>query len=329
MEIVLVYSSEIRPSTLLCAYNHWVAAISPGPMLFSLYPQGVCGCHFFPACYGWKWDNREPQVSLPLLKGALKLNPPSAPMAPVWCCDTLCLPPFESLAQSKLKWLSKDHFFQQSMLERYMPRLWAIPVCLWPNTAFLSKGDLSHTSVSRRCWSAMHMMVCYGSAKKVVLSPNSARPIGHCNAIANNHSAMCRAMPSGVKCHSTYSVSTSWAILTFSRYSRVNMANPHPLGIVLQPSSSALSLLGGYSSAFYQCHSGASFVHFTVHLESIQTRHLFHILLCCNLVLKSLKKNSPSSIYTQNTKLANGNRILEICAIVIKRKGEHWNMTLT
>ena len=52
MEVVLllVQSSEIRPSTLLCAYDHWVSAISPGPKPFSLYPEAVCGCHFFPAC---------------------------------------------------------------------------------------------------------------------------------------------------------------------------------------------------------------------------------------------------------------------------------------
>lgn len=67
---------------------------------------------------------------------------------------------------------------------------------------------------------------------------------------ANNH-----PVPSGIRCHSTRGVSASWAAMrgvplgdicaaaswassgTFSRFYRVNVATPHPLGVVLLPES--------------------------------------------------------------------------------------------
>ena len=66
-------------------------------------------------------------------------------------------------------------------------------------------------------------------------------------------------LPSGVRCHSTRAVSTSWAALrgvpledicdaaswtspcTFSRFYRVNVATPHPLAVVLLPDSAVPS----------------------------------------------------------------------------------------
>ena len=68
-----------------------------------------------------------------------------------------------------------------------------------------------------------------------------------------------RPLPSGVRCHSVRSVSTSCAALrgvpleaicaaawwaspsTFARFYRVIIASPHPLGVVIRPSSSASS----------------------------------------------------------------------------------------
>ena len=65
-----------------------------------------------------------------------------------------------------------------------------------------------------------------------------------------------RPVPSGVRCHSTRGISTSWAAMrgvpledicaaaswasagTFSRYYRVNVATPHLLDVVLFPESS-------------------------------------------------------------------------------------------
>ena len=46
-----------------------------------------------------------------------------------------------------------------------------------------------------------------------------------------------------------------------------------------------------------------------VHSESIKTPLLFHILLCCSLVLKSLKFISPSSIFTQYSIMTSKNFI--------------------
>ena len=79
------------------------------------------------------------------------------------------------------------------------------------------------------------------------------------DTITHAYGASGRPPPSGVRCHSTRSISTSWAALrgvpleticaaaawaspgTFSRFYRVNVATPHPLGVVLLPSSAASS----------------------------------------------------------------------------------------
>ena len=73
--------------------------------------------------------------------------------------------------------------------------------------------------------------------------------------INHAYSAGNRPIPSGIRCHSTRSVATSWAALrgvpledicaaaswatpsTFVRFYRVNVATPHPLGVVLRPES--------------------------------------------------------------------------------------------
>jgi len=79
------------------------------------------------------------------------------------------------------------------------------------------------------------------------------------DTISHAYEASGRPLPSGLRCHSTRSISTSWAALrgvpletictaaswassgTFSRFYRVNVATPHPLGVVLLPSSAASS----------------------------------------------------------------------------------------
>ena len=52
---------------------------------------------------------------------------------------------------------------------------------------------------------------------------------------------------------------------------------------------------------------------YTVHSDSILTPSLFHILLCCSLLLKWFKWMCPSSIYTQ-------------CPIMTKRKQNFRNV---
>ncbi|KAK0139820.1 hypothetical protein N1851_023263 [Merluccius polli] len=77
------------------------------------------------------------------------------------------------------------------------------------------------------------------------------------DTITHAYRASGRPPPSGVRCHSTRSVSASWAALrgvplgticaaaswaspsTFSRFYRVNVATPHPMGVVLMPQDDA------------------------------------------------------------------------------------------
>ncbi|XP_041802371.1 uncharacterized protein LOC121613147, partial [Chelmon rostratus] len=103
------------------------------------------------------------------------------------------------------------------------------------------------------------LFVCFGGPKKGF--PLSKQRLAHSivEAICQAYKAGGHPLPSGVRCHSVRSVSTSWAALrgvpleaicaaaswaspsTFARFYRVNIASPHPLGVVLLPSSSASS----------------------------------------------------------------------------------------
>ena len=73
--------------------------------------------------------------------------------------------------------------------------------------------------------------------------------------ISQAYEADNQPVPAGIRCHSTRSVATSWAALkgvplgdicaaaswasasTFARFYRVNVATPHPMGVVLCPES--------------------------------------------------------------------------------------------
>ncbi|KAK5895025.1 hypothetical protein CesoFtcFv8_011654 [Champsocephalus esox] len=101
------------------------------------------------------------------------------------------------------------------------------------------------------------LFVCHGGTRKG--HALSKQRLSHwvVDTITCAYGASGRPPPSGARCHSTRGVSTSWAALrgvpleticaaaswassgTFSRFYRVNVATPHPLGVVLWPSSAA------------------------------------------------------------------------------------------
>ena len=164
-------------------------------------------------------------------------------------------------------------------------------VTLWPNTAFLPKV-LSRTYLNQPIQLARfnpppeegagevrpscpvralkayveatasirrsdQLFVCYGGPKKGCALSKQRLSHWIVDAIADAYRISKHPPPSGVRCHSTRSIATSWAALrgvpleaicaaaswaspgTFSRFYRVNVATPHPLGVVLWPSSSA------------------------------------------------------------------------------------------
>ena len=163
-------------------------------------------------------------------------------------------------------------------------------VTLWPNTAFLPKvlstahlnqpirlarfnpppGEgtnqpellcpvralRAYIGATTRIRRSDQLFVCHGGVNKG--GALSKQRLSHwvVDTISYAYKAGDRPVPSGVRCHSTRSVSTSWAALrgvpleeicsaaswvssgTFSRFYRVNVATPHPLGVVLLPESS-------------------------------------------------------------------------------------------
>ncbi|KAK0147854.1 hypothetical protein N1851_012468 [Merluccius polli] len=164
-------------------------------------------------------------------------------------------------------------------------------VTLWPNAAFLPKV-LSPSNLNRPIHLAQftppageeksgllcpvralrvyvslttsmrrseQLFLCYGGPKKG--RALSKQRLSHwvVDAITQAYRHSGRPLPSGVRCHSTRAVATSWAALrgvplqdicdaaswasptTFSRFYRVNVATPHPLGVALLPTSTASS----------------------------------------------------------------------------------------
>ena len=160
-------------------------------------------------------------------------------------------------------------------------------VTLWPNVAFLPKtlprnhlnqpiqlarfdppsgeggSELlcpvralrAYISATAGIRQSEQLFVCHGG-------PNRGRALtkqrlSHwiVETITHAYGASGRPPPSRVRCHSTRSVSTSWAALrgvplgticaaaswaspsTFSRFYRVNVATPHPMGVALMPIS--------------------------------------------------------------------------------------------
>lgn len=104
-----------------------------------------------------------------------------------------------------------------------------------------------------------HLFVCYGGVKKGC--PLSKQRLSNwiVEAITSAYKLAGQVLPPGLRCHSTRSVATSWALLkgvpmedicaaaswagpnTFTRFYSVNVATPHPLSVVLQPGPSASS----------------------------------------------------------------------------------------
>ena len=161
-------------------------------------------------------------------------------------------------------------------------------VILWPNTAFLPKvlstahlnqpirlaqfvprpEDTGRTSLlcpvralrfyikaTEHLRRSDQLFVCHGHRNKG--RALSTQRLSHwvTDAISHAYSISDRPVPSGIRCHSTRSVATSWAALrgvplrdiclaaswaspsTFTRFYRVNVADPHPLDVVLRPES--------------------------------------------------------------------------------------------
>ena len=102
------------------------------------------------------------------------------------------------------------------------------------------------------------LFVCHGGTRKACALSKQRLSHWVVDTIAHASGTSGRPLPSGVRCHSR-SVSTSWAALrgvpleticaaaswassgTFFRFYRVNVATPHPLGVVLFLSSAASS----------------------------------------------------------------------------------------
>lgn len=163
-------------------------------------------------------------------------------------------------------------------------------VTLWPNVAFLPK-TLPRGHVNRPIYLARfvppaadddlrvlcpvralaayvdatahvrqteQLFVCYGGHTRGCALSKQRLSHWIVDTISCAYRVNGRALPAGVRCHSTRGVSTSWAALggvplddicaaaswsspgTFHRFYRLNVAAPHPLGVVLcpQPSTS-------------------------------------------------------------------------------------------
>ena len=161
-------------------------------------------------------------------------------------------------------------------------------VTLWPNVAFLPKtlprghvnrpihlarfdppatdGELralcpvralvAYIGATAQVRQTEQLFVCYGGHNRG--RALSKQRLSHwiVDTISQAYRVNGRALPTGVRCHSTRGVSTSWAALrgvplddiciaaswsspgTFHRFYRLNVAAPHPLGVVLCPGSS-------------------------------------------------------------------------------------------
>ena len=101
------------------------------------------------------------------------------------------------------------------------------------------------------------LFICHGGRNRGCALSKQRLSHWVVDAIRHAFGVRGRPLPLGVRCHSTRSVSASWAALkgfpledicaaaswtspdTFSRFYRINVATPHPLGVVLLPGSSA------------------------------------------------------------------------------------------
>ncbi|XP_073671778.1 uncharacterized protein [Paramisgurnus dabryanus] len=160
-------------------------------------------------------------------------------------------------------------------------------VTLWPNTAFLPKV-LSSSNLNQPIHLAQftppegedrlqrlcpvralktyvvatasirqsdQLFLCYGGPRRGCALSKQRLSHWVVDVITQAYKRGGHPLPSGVRCHSTRAVSTSWAALrgvplericeaaswaspsTFSRFYRVNVATPHPLEVVLLPDS--------------------------------------------------------------------------------------------
>ena len=232
---------------------------------------------------------RAPAWDLPLVLSAL-CRPPFEPL-PQAALRWVSLKTVFLLAIASAKRVSELHALSVcASCLRWHPD--GSGVTLWPNAAFLPKvlsrfhcntplvlaafdpqgGECqsellcpvrslrAYVSATREIRRSDQLFVCYGGPR--LGCALSKQRLSHwvVDAIVHAYRAAGSPLPAPVRCHSTRSVSTSWAALkgvsleaicaaaswaspsTFTRFYRVNVASPHPLDAVLQLGSSASAL---------------------------------------------------------------------------------------
>ena len=113
----------------------------------------------------------------------------------------------------------------------------------------------AYVRATKRIRRSEQLFLCYGGPNKGCALSKQRLSHWIVDTISHAYGADNRPLPSGIRCHSTRSVSTSWAAMrgvpledicasaswaspsTFARFYRVNVATPHPLGVVLCPES--------------------------------------------------------------------------------------------
>lgn len=230
---------------------------------------------------------RAPPWDLPLVLDALR-RPPFEPMARAelkWVSwKTAFL-----LALSSAKRVGELHALSVSdSCLRWQPD--GSGVTLWPNAAFLPKvlsrahldqpirlarfdppsgvpgGDpellcpvralRAYTAATAGVRRSDQLFLCYGGPRRGHAVTKQRLSHWIVDVIAHAYQTGGRLPPSGLRCHSTRSIATSWAALkgvsledicaaaswaspdTFARFYSVNVATPHPLAVVLQPGAS-------------------------------------------------------------------------------------------
>ncbi|XP_057715912.1 uncharacterized protein LOC130931280 isoform X1 [Corythoichthys intestinalis] len=219
------------------------------------------------------------------LKGALRLHPRRCPRAPVWdlqlVLDSLCRPPFEPMDAAGPQWVARKAAFLLAVASaKRVGELHALSVLagsrcnrplrlaryrpppgegggrqelLCPVRALRLYVD--STASFRR---SSQLFVCYGARGRG--SALSKQRLSHwvVDTISYSYQMACRPLPSGVRCHSTRGVATSWAALkgvpledicaaaswsapgTFFRFYCLDVTSPHPLGAVFGSEGTSL-----------------------------------------------------------------------------------------
>ena len=113
----------------------------------------------------------------------------------------------------------------------------------------------AYVRATKRIRQSEQLFLCHGGPNKGYALSKQRLSHWIVDTISHAYGAGNRPIPSGIRGHSTRSVATSWAAMrgvpledicaaaswasasTFTRFYRVNVATPHPLGVVLHPDS--------------------------------------------------------------------------------------------